>query len=516
MARVEYGIYPAIGFARVGDLPLDLGDRSSYNLGPERPGWRHWPPQGYDLKRRVDGVGRIKKQGARFRVYRRRWVDGRCQEDILDLAHPDVRRVTWRVLVRNAKAVGPRIFAAAGATGLRNADRQTDAAGRAALILDPGVAYVEGRRTRSELGGKVMPAGFRTQVNADGICTLGTLATDEKGNLIVVGAEGRAVCDAPGSPDPSATFNNDDWFDDTADGSIRAEVELSSGEVVHYSRIAPSWVVTAPPDYAPHVPNLVSLWDVLRDLGVRAIGCAPHIYDRARGRFRDDWRPRFIDDIEPILMATSRLRATHAGARTHVSKFADYEAQRHPQGSKTPAELFAKLRRPKGFEWLPGGSGNMPDLEEATLTPTQYFAMYQWSRGRCDPGSALDDLPRSQQATRAALEQAVGAAFHPGIEVTHSFADATWFLTAPQFEYRIDPAKLAPGEVTKRMALPWHTDFLACGGDWWPTIRPSEVNRAGQIRSWDEGIADNREMVDKWARLGWIDATMAEVERDGV
>lgn len=513
--RVEYGIHPAIGFARVGDLPLDLTDRSSYNLGPERPGWRRWPPSGYDLKRRVDGVGRIKKQGARFRVYRRRWLGDTCREDVLDLAHPEVCRVTWRVLVRNCKPIGPRIFT--DVEGLRNAARQTTPADRAALIMDPGVVYVEGRHQRSELAsGKPMPAGFRIANNPEAIGSLGTAASDGKGNLIVFGGEGRALSDAPGSPGPDNIFNNDNWFDDTCDGSIRAEVELVSGEVIHFSAIAPSWVVSAPPDYAPHVPNMVSLFDVLRDVGVRKLGVAPHIYDSSRGRFRADWRPRFDDDIEPILIATARVRATASGARSHVSKFADYTAQGHPAGGKTPAQLFAKLRRPPGFESMPGGTGNMPDLSEATLTPTQYWAMHQWSRGRCDAGSQIDDLPRSQQATRAALEQAVGAAFHPGIEVTHGLVDASWFLTTPRFEYRLDPAKLAPGDVTKQMAVPWQTDFLACGSNWWPTIRPGEVSRDGQLRSWDEGIASNREMVEKWARLGWIDGALVEVERDPV
>ncbi len=513
--RSEYGIYPAIGFARVGDLPLDLADRSSYNLGPERPGWRNWPPIGHDLKVRspTTGVAQIKKQGCRFRVYRRRWVGETCQEDILDLDHPDVLRVTWRVLVRNCKPVGPRIFSTTG--GLRNAGRQTDPAARAALILDPGVVHVEGRRSSATLGTTPMPAGFRSSPTAKPIASLGTLATDRKGNLIVFGGEGRAVSDAPGSPGPTGTFNNDDWFDDTCDGSIRAKVELRSGEVIRFSSIAPSWVVTAPPDYAPSLPNLVSLWDVLHDLGVRELGTAPDIYDRSSKRFRADWRPHFVDDVEPILIATARVRASAAGARSHVSKFAEYTAEGgHPAGSKTPAELFAKLRRPPGFEFLPGGSGTMPDLSEATLTPTQYWAMHQWSRGLCEPGSH-QNMPRSHQATRAALEQAVGAAFHPGIEVTHSLADPAWFLSAP-FECRIDPAKLAPGDVTKSMALPWHTDFLACGSNWWPTIRPGEVSRAGKLRAWDEGIDSNREMVDKWARLGWINESLVEVERDPI
>lgn len=510
--RVEYGIHPAIGFARVGDHPFTLQDRSTWLLGPERPGHRSWPPQGYDLKARVGGVSRIKKQACRFRVIRRRFEGETCSEDVLDLDHPEVARVTWRVHVRNAKAVGPRIFTSS--PGLRNATRQSDPSKRAALIMDPGIIHVEGRWACTLLGGdKPLPAAFRVASGRQPIRSLGHAATDRRGSLLVFAGEGRAVGDGASS-EPNNVFNNDDWFDDTCDGSIRAEVELRSGEIIHSTSIAPSWVVTCPPDYAPFVPNLVSLHDVLHDLAVRKLGIAPGLYDRNTARFSDAWRPSFVDDVEPILMATARLRATAAGARSHVSKFAEYGASSHPAGSKTPAQLVAKLRRPAEFTQLPSSGGNMPALEEATLTPTQYWAMVQWSRGRCDPGSRLAALPRSTQATRAALEQAVGVAFHPGIEVTHSLADASWFLTTPRFEFRIDPAKLAPGEVTQRMALPWHTDFRACGSEWWPTIRPGEVERGGAVQPWIAGITDNGDMVDKWARLGWVDASLREVERD--
>jgi len=515
----EYGIYPAIGIARLGDHPLDLGNANTYNLGPERPAWNAWPAASYDLKADVAGVKRIKKQGCRFAIVRRKTIGATVTEELLDLDHPDVVRITWTVKVANAKAAGPRILEAPPPAsepwlGYRNWQRRPDWDARMALVLDPGSKSLHGRNQRVELArpdGAVMPAAFRVANNAQGIRSLGTAASDAKGNLIMFGGEGRSVSDAPGTPPPSTTFNNDDWFDDVYDGWVQAEVELKSGTVIRSSQIASAWVLSAPPDYAPFNPNLVSLWDVLRDIAVRELGYDTSLF--AAGKFDTSYRPYFDDEIKPLLIATYCVRQTSSLARAGHANFASYTWDNLTKA----AEVLSRLRKPTLLTQLAGAGSNMPMLDagdagDVTLTPTQYWMIYQWAQGKCLPGSRPGE-PISMQRTRAALQQAIGAAFYPGIEVTRTIRNKTWFSSSPRFEFRFDPNKIVPGDVSKEMALPWQTDFAACSSEWWPTIRPGNVKRGAAFAEWLDGINSNQDMVDKWARLGWVDSSLVEVER---
>jgi len=56
---------------------------------------------------------------------------------------------------------------------------------------------------------------------------LGTIRTDDKGRLIVLGGYGRSESIAtPGEETPllMTDFDNADWFDDTSDGSVDVTV----------------------------------------------------------------------------------------------------------------------------------------------------------------------------------------------------------------------------------------------------------------------------------------------------
>src|SRR5207245_4211012 len=54
--------------------------------------------------------------------------------------------------------------------------------------------------------------------------------------------------------------------DDVSDGPVRARLSLhGTGQVVD---AVAAWVIVTPPDYAPEISNLVTLYDVLYDVAV--------------------------------------------------------------------------------------------------------------------------------------------------------------------------------------------------------------------------------------------------------
>jgi hypothetical protein len=72
--------------------------------------------------------------------------------------------------------------------------------------------------------------------------------------------------------------------------------------------------------------------------------------------------------------------------------------------------------------------------------------------------------------TRAALERTVGAPFYPGIEMTYIVRDPSIYAAPFRFADH-----LAPGDITRWMAMPWQADFFECNTFWWPAARPDDV-----------------------------------------
>jgi hypothetical protein len=75
----------------------------------------------------------------------------------------------------------------------------------------------------------------------------------------------------------------------------------------------------------------------------------------------------------------------------------------------------------------------------------------------------------------------------------------------------MDGLGLEPGDLTKRMAMPWQADFHDCakGGQnvpWWPGQRPDDVMLAdGTTARWNADVGQGRvKMVENWWRLGRV------------
>ena len=484
-------IHPAIGIARVGNSP------NGYFIGPELPGIVDTPTGGYkdngDVKAGVPP--RVKRQAARFRVYA--YDEGGTLLGELTLNDAEI---AWTVHLVNSKAEGDK-FAGNRGEDLpigerrpRDEWRNTDIDDRASLIIDPGPRTVAGSDKEVFFDG----GRFR------GIeVPLGNLRTDPDGRLLVLGGFGMSASSNPGQPIVHYA-NNDRWHDDVSDGPVTAEVTLKSGRVVE---VRPAWVVIAPPDFAPAVANVVTLYDVAVDVALRhTLGPVPD---------PPGARPSFTRQIAPIfnrLAGLEWVQQDARGAGRAASEFADLDklAEADTEGRRA---IFARFRDPTlrpdsalaigqaTYDFLPALSGDSGDASRGlnkpefwlTVTRTQYDALSKWRDGSFDndwtgsfPAPARDVTPEGLD--RAALEVCAGGAFYPGIE-------GGWLLRNPQAyaePFRLTHQRLKPGDVTRRMACPWQADFFECKLEWWPAQRPDEVltlDAYRRLRNIEEEIA---------------------------
>jgi hypothetical protein len=107
---------------------------------------------------------------------------------------------------------------------------------------------------------------------------LGTLRTDGKGRLIVLGGHGfSGSLIGVGLGKPGDNFaNNSGWYDDTSDGSIRATVTWQKRNSFP-KRAKGAWVIVASPKYAPSLHSVITLYDTLYQVALDK-----HLLERKR------------------------------------------------------------------------------------------------------------------------------------------------------------------------------------------------------------------------------------------
>jgi len=491
-------IHPAIGIARLGNSKAEP-DKDGCFIGPEVPGVYQFPEGGYR-----DAEGRLKRQGARFRVFGYDEMD-RPVGEILE----NDAVIEWRVHLRNTKAVGRKF------NGLLHPDlEQRNSAWLKAgndekgLILDPGLHEVSKvNPDRRLLCKDFMGATF------DPVLELGRLIYEkDTGRLIVLGGQGRA-----GTPDESAFSlngdfaNHDSWFDDTSDGVVTASVTFDNGRKIY---VKPAWVVVGPPKFAPELQTIVTLYDTLYQVAIdRALIANPFSDPR--------FLPSFSRDVYPILRRADEMRWVFAKSDI---------AHTFSIGPGSPDErqhIFRQFRVPSGHPKQPGtGTGRMPyvwsDLYldfavNGTVTLHQYRILESWAAGNFHDDwdgkpPALSFDVTSSGLDRAALEACVGAAFFPGIEVSWKIRDVFGF-TEP---FRLDAESLSPGDISQQMSLPWQTDFVDCAYEdpyvWWPAQRPINVRESAETdySLWARGFSSGQgemganAMVEDFYRLGHV------------
>jgi hypothetical protein len=491
-----FEIFPAIGIARV-------GTSDEFFIGPE-------PDVPLDLRRR-DGQTNLRGQAARFRVFEcERDAAGKLESATEVTA--DAATIEWGVHLVNRKAAADRFDGG----GRRNNATGNDAAD-APLIIDSGPQRLASPALSVNVAGRFKGVSV----------PLGRLITEPNGRLCVIG--GRGDSRSPGNQ-PIVNFaDNDDWHDDVSDGPITATIRRGGQTVTAKS----SWVVVAPPDFAPEIPNIISLYDVLLDLGVkRQLMTPPPIV--------------FFDKhIEPILKRAMLMQWVNRAARLG---YEDTQSGGHSSGGPgdfaamikqlndptTPnaprQRIFRLLRDPTtGNVPSPTRLKHMPRLNDDAdsgsvlpLTALQFRAFKEWSDGRFQkaepPGTSNELLPDA--LTRVALEACAGGAFFPGIEIGRIIRDPTKYESDEIF--RLLQTAVRPGDITARNALPWQADYHQCRWEeesgnkrlgWWPAQRPDEVlkNATDDPVPWARGLADRGESyVKHWFRLGFVKRSAAD------
>ena len=476
-----YKIHPAIGIARLGNHP------TSFFVGPESsgsPGIEIGADGSETILTAYKDAGRIKRQAARFRVFEyEETADGalRLRGEV-----SEDTRVDWTVDLVNRKAALDRTVGPARPRNPGVADR------RSLVIRNPQPITISGQgQPAAPLRGKFLGADVY----------VGELRTDARGRLLVLGGRGTSASVPPGVPLTNFA-NHDRWYDDVSDGPVTATVTPPGGTPVPVQET--SWVVVAPPDFAPAINSIVSLYDIATQAAID------------RGILAPEEKPSFTAHIRPMIERTADMRWVDSYTEWEGLQPLDWDALADPGAASRPLRQRV------------AGRIGAPGLARFNLPPFLRTYLDQWVAG--DFISDLDSPPPTpplpEQLDRAALERGSGNNFFPGIEAGQNLKHPAIY-GGP---YRLDTANTAlvfPGCLTEIMALPWQADFRDCdGGVWWPAQRPDLVmtdptDIPGSDAEWENPIQQYREMVDSVQRLGFVvprtvggQTVYVEAERD--
>ena len=149
---------------------------------------------------------------------------------------------------------------------------------------------------------------------------LGEILTDEAGRLLVLGGHGVS---ASSDGSRAITFaNNEGWHDDVSDGPVTAEVKLNGATL----EVVPAWVVVAPPNYGPQRKSVRTMWDLMRDVAIKA------------GTLAAPARPSFTHDILPIFqrLAGSAVGQCRLRRRVRLGGRVRFHRRRQPREARRP------------------------------------------------------------------------------------------------------------------------------------------------------------------------------------
>ncbi|MFK7946053.1 MAG: CTQ-dependent lysine 6-oxidase LodA [Saprospiraceae bacterium] len=628
---ITYEIHPKIGVARVGNSPTDfyLAPESVGGLpiACEKTGEPLMTEDGtYKFEKKYkDELGRIKKQAARFQIFKRAGLT----TSLVKLTDDDIEKISWTVHIANKKAVwytfselqGDLEFGESNSyknqgIGVNNPDVK-EPEKRKKLIIDPGPRTIDQPHNSVPISRDNIPSDYKfgSFPNKDSggtiIKTLGELRMDKDGNLITLPGFGNVTGDA----DITTFRGAAGYWDDIADGYVLATIHFKDGSSIN---VEPSWLLVGSPKFAPELVNITTLHDTMYNTAVRKMNSDPHIFSGKEtgdafpkydgytplNGFNPDYEVDYTTQIKPIIdrMAGYRWVADipYLASMTNpnfdmgdcseeikekrMNYFRyfrvpvlpeDYDEWMH-KVSHGPNQLFSTF---DGNPLLPLNSGDNSVANDnhiykfETLSPTQFFFMNQWAEGKFVRNKNLSKF-YIQQLDEASVGNCTGAPFSPGIETTWIVRNAPIYskaftLKLAHFEngyealsayylenglsISADEAEgqgCEPGDLTKRMAIPWQSDFADCslqtpnitmpnanqgsGGIqippsyqvyWWPPQSPMHVmsgsieaaeqvldgpftkdiiTPAGVRIPYQRGIDGFSEMIKNWSRLGFI------------
>lgn len=494
---VRAAIHPAIGITRLGN------SKDEYYLAPEV---YPTPPMTEGSAR--DETGALKRQVARFRIYGYNAAGEVVRELTADWAD-----IEWNAHVANHKAAWYQWIialdipeAADTKAPLRNPTVKGD--DRQALVVDGGAISIEGKGTS---GSQYAFTGsfLGTEVS------LGELQTDDDGRLLFF--PGHGVSGSPGDTpiydtknNPNPFINADGWYDDACDGPVTATVSIEGRSIP----CEPAWVVSAPPDYAPNVVTVRTLYDLLYDLYVRA------------GWLDFPDTLSFTKHIYPILHRLTNLGWVNKGYEVQYGLSGPYPfgdpsfiarlGSNGAESAELRRQIFNTFRDPEGdspdqlpWPWLYGDAMEVPagdsPRQNSAVSPTQYRMLKLWAAGTFEddwdpdytPPKDLSEVAVAEQPAtldQAALEYGLADAFHPGCEVTWPVRHLTMWKSPFRLKHRPADApepdygdtmtqKIAlsaygplyaqgPGDLTRWMGLPWQADTAYCRSGYDPTYDP--------------------------------------------
>ncbi|OWJ69227.1 hypothetical protein BWR60_01460 [Inquilinus limosus] len=500
-------IYPAIGICRVG------GSRQWF-LAPEVPGLALQPEGGFK-----DGDRRVKKQVQRFRIYAFDAQDRVIGE--LTGGTAGVERLAWSVRLANTKAAWYGFnnpldngeLAPALPGQMRNQYFVDDADRERMLVIDGGSKTIAGTSV-NEGGGDPLHrfvGRFWDEVEVG----LGELRTDAAGRLLVVPPDGKS--NSPAGAGITSFADNDGWHDDWCDGPVTAEVTLADGRRL---TAEPSWVACVGPHFAPEIPPIATLHDVIENLNVEQGWSQPpalplsfrrHVYPTFRRVALMDWVTTAAD------LRQGWLEVGDFADPAFIKRLADPSLANRPFREKILAQFrdpydqapdaFRRQRLKIPYMLGDGVNYDGSPLQWFQFPKLQYQHLKDWAAGdfvddledsKSDAIAALEDLPVELQPaalTEAALEPCSGGAFHPGVELTYylrlapmyarqrdpeaepfriahgdrsSLVQTVGRLLTPEKAFEGSgtvPPPIGPqmaGDLTRWMGLPWQCDAFSC------------------------------------------------------
>jgi hypothetical protein len=498
-------IYPAIGICRV-------GGSEEWFLAPEVPGLPPSPEGGYK-----DGDSKIKKQVQRFRIYA---FDK--ENRVIGEITSDDHSIDWGVHLANTKAAwygfNNPLDNGELAPGLptlkRNQYFVTDDERERMLVIDGKKKHIKGEQTNPD--GKDPKYAFEGKFWDKQKVALGDLRTDSSGRLLVFPPDGKSH--SPNNVGITSFADNDGWYDDWCDGPVTASVTIK-GKVF---KAESAWVACVGPNFAPEIPPITTLFDVISDLnhqkGWAQASTGPlsfrkHIYPTFRrtalmkwvtnaANQREGWLPGMVDlSDEQVIKRLADPSELNKSLRKSVLEFF-----RNPNKQGDEDYIDQRLKIP----YMVGDGINYDGspLQWFQFPKLQYSYLRAWAEGdfkndfdddERNPIHSLDDIALQDQPaslTEAALEPCSGGAFHPGVELTY------YLRLAPMYarnygDHSAEPFRIAhkdrcefvqnigrlltpkkavegredvpppighqmAGDLTRWMGLPWQCDAFSC------------------------------------------------------
>ncbi|WP_299685737.1 LodA/GoxA family CTQ-dependent oxidase [uncultured Dokdonia sp.] len=491
MSQPKFRIYPSIGIARMGNGPAT---KDQVIFSPEVP-WENL----YDTKQNyITEDGALKKQAQRFYIYE-------CDDDgkpICAISAEDYD-IHWSVEVANKKPfwydfnnsldlsvvadnqnLSPNFVEKNIAPGVGAKRRNPNVLDqgirqeggydyRKELVNSPDAVAVSESHKRQEIRGKFpFTKGKALSMLAKSLHTnakqvnLGTAEYDD-GTLIFYPADGISASLNPS--DLNTDFaDNSNWYDDICDGRITATIKSKDGKNEYHLTDAESaaWVASAPPDYAPQIQPISTMFDLV--CGAANDTYTPElslVFPMMYRLYRMQWvnlgdflSPSFKETMDKLAKDNKFKYIYDKGSTPEERKEADevremiFKLFRNPiynydNEPIIPSKDMTNIdNRGSGTQELklpyyPGDGIDYPGspAQWFAIPPMIYDELKKWKDGEFEtPDSfkfkninqmgrfyrkrfkqaAKDEARKPLLMTRAVLETLYGGGFHPGVELT--------------------------------------------------------------------------------------------------